>query len=82
MLVVEPPPPAAMVPGEAALLANRCQTAVTWNTSSLVCALYVFWGLGVSVPLGVRTQWVLPSRVTETAVWSGLVVYSVIYVDI
>ena len=29
-------------------------------------------GFGVSVPLGQRTQWVLPSRGTETAVWSGL----------
>ena len=29
-------------------------------------------GLGVSVPLGQRRQWVLPSRVTGTAVWSGL----------
>ena len=32
-------------------------------------------GFGVSVPLGGTGQWVLPSRVTETAVWSGVDLY-------
>ena len=41
-----------------------------------------FGRLGVSVPLGERTQWVLPSRVTETAVWSGVVDYIVILQDL